>query len=273
MTILVTGGTGLVGSRLLKHFKEADVECRALVRAGKELPAGVTPVEGDILDPASLAKAVKGVSAIVHLAAVFRTADTDLIWKSNLEGTRHLIAAAKAHAPEARFIMASTSNIYDMDTPRPSRENDAAHPKQAYPASKLEAENELRASGLNWSILRLGFVYGDKDGHMESLPKLAAQGQAKFHPAQRMSLVHHRDIAAAMDLALTGAMDGYVVNLTDDAPTSMYELFELVGETMQPSSEPLANPWQLHIDGSLARRLGFQPTVKTVHQAMQEKLM
>lgn len=271
MTILVTGGTGLVGSRLLKHFKEAGIDCRALVRAGKELPVGVVPVEGDILDPVSLAKAVEGVSAIVHLAAVFRTADTDLIWKSNLEGTRNLIAAAKAHAPEARFIMTSTSNIYDMDTPRPGREDDVAHPEQAYPASKLEAESELRKSGLNWSILRLAFVYGDKDGHLESLPKLAAQ--AKFLPAQRMSLIHHRDIAAAMDLALAGVMDGHVVNLTDDAPTSMYELFELVGEPMQPSAEPLANPWHLHIDGSLARRLGFQPTVRTVHHAVQESLM
>jgi UDP-glucose 4-epimerase len=213
------------------------------------------------------------VSAIVHLAAIFRTADTDLIWKTNLIGTRHLIAAAKAYAPEARFIMASTSNIYDMDTPRPGRENDAVHPKQAYPASKLEAENELRQSGLNWSILRFSFVYGDNDGHMESLPKLAAEGQAKFNPAQRMSLVHHRDIAAAMNLALSGAMDGRVVNLTDDAPTSMYELFELVGATMQPSAEPLTNPWHLHIDGSLARRLGFQPTVRTVHQAVQQNLM
>ena len=49
MTILVTGDTDLVGSRLLKRLVQADVECRPLVRAGKELPAGVTPVEGDVL--------------------------------------------------------------------------------------------------------------------------------------------------------------------------------------------------------------------------------
>lgn len=268
MTILVTGGTGLVGSRVLKRLVEAGVECRALVRAGKELPAGVTPVAGDILDPLSLVKAVVGVSAIVHLAAVFRTPDTDLIWRSNLEGTRSLIAAAKAHAPEARFIMASTSNVYNINSPRPGREEDAADPKMAYPASKLAAEKELRASGLNWSIQRLGFVYGDKDGHLEALPKHAAQ--AKWHPAQRMSLIHHRDIATALNLALTGAMDGRIVNIVDEAPTSMYELVELVGEKMEPSSEPLINPWHLHVDGALARSLGFMPTVATVHQAKRE---
>jgi nucleoside-diphosphate-sugar epimerase len=76
-----------------------------------------------------------------------------------------------------------------------------------------------------------------------------------------------------MNLALTGAMDGRIVNIVDEAPTSIYELVELVGEKMEPSSEPLANPWYLHLDSSLARRLGFQPTVRTIHQAVQEKLM
>ncbi len=273
MMILVTGATGLVGARLLPRLVEAGLDCRALVRRGKKAPPGVTAVEGDLFDSSTLEPAVEGISAIIHLAAIFRTPDADLIWKSNLEGTRNLIAAAKAQVPEVRFIMASTSNIYNKDTLRPGREDDAADPKQAYPASKLAAENELRDSGLNWSILRFGFVYGDGDGHVESLPKLAAEHNIKFHPASRMSMVHHRDIAMAAKLALTGAMDGHVINLSDDAPTSYYELFELVGETMEPSSEALANPWHLHIDNSLARRLGFQPTVRTVYQAAQEKLM
>ena len=79
MTILVTGATGLVGARLLPRLVEAGMDCRALMRGGKEVPAGVTAVEGDILDPASLVQAVEGVSAIIHLAAVLRTQDTDLI--------------------------------------------------------------------------------------------------------------------------------------------------------------------------------------------------
>lgn len=88
-----------------------------------------------------------------------------------------------------------------------------------------------------------------------------------------MSLVHHRDIATAMVLALSGAMDGEVVNIADEAPTSIFELAELVGEALEPSSEPLRNPWYLQMDGTSARRLGFQPIVRTVHQAVQEELM
>ena len=102
-------------------------------------------------------------------------------------------------------------------------------------------------------------------GIWRPFPKHVSAGD--WHPAQRMSTIHHRDIATAMQLALGGAMDGRIVNISDEAPTSVYELVELVGETMPSSSEPLTNPWYLHVDGSLARSLGFQPTVRTVHQA------
>ncbi|MGQ9371213.1 NAD-dependent epimerase/dehydratase family protein [Azospirillum sp. ST 5-10] len=271
MTVLVTGATGLVGARLLPRLLEAGMTCRALVRPGRDAPPGAARTEGDLLDPASLPAAVQGVCAVIHLAAVFRTSQSELIWKSNLAGTRNLIAAVKAHAPSARVIMASTALVYDMDTPRPGREDDACKPTLDYPASKLAAENELRSSGLTWAIQRFGFVYGDKDGHLEALPGLVAR--VNFHPAQRMSMVHHRDVATAVTLALTGAMDGRVVNIADEAPTSIYELAELVGQPIEPSAAPLANPWYIHMDGSLARRLGFQPRVRTVHQAAQENLM
>lgn len=271
MTILVTGATGLVGERLLPRLAESGVDCRAMVRHGKDVPAGIVAIEGDLFDPASLARAVDGVSAIIHLAAVFRTQDTDLIWKSNLEGTRSLIAAAQAHAPKARFIMSSTSNVYNRNTPHPGRETDAVEPEQAYPASKVAAEKALRESGLNWSVLRFPFVYGDGDGHLEMLPKhVAAFG---FHPASRMSTIHHRDIATVTTLALAGAFDGHIVNISDEAPTTIYELVRIVGETMDPSSEPMQNPWYLHIDASLSRRLGFQSTVRTVYQAAQEGIL
>lgn len=268
MTILITGSTGLVGSRLLKRLVADGVDCRALVRPGKSIEEKVAVVEGDLLDPSTLADAVRGVTAIVHLAATFRTQDEDLIWKANAEGTRNLIAAAQQFAPEARFIMASTSNIYNKDTPRPSREDDDVAPVLAYPASKLEAEKALRASDLNWSILRLAFVYGDNDGHIDMAANLAEH--LGWHPATRMSMVHHRDIATAVNLALTGAMDQQVVNIVDDAPMSIYELADLAGSPVTPSAEALENPWFLQADGRLSRELGFQPVVATTLQSYRE---
>jgi len=271
MTILLTGATGLVGARLLPRLIRAGTACRALVRAGGNVVADARAFNGDLFDRDALVRAVDGVSAVVHLAAVFRTADTDLIWKSNLEGTRNLIAAVKAQAPDARFIMASTAHVYGRGSAHPGREADPVDPQQAYPASKVAAEQALRDSGLTWSVLRFPFVYGDRDGHLEALPShLSAFA---FHPAQRMSTVHHRDIAAAIEFALTGAFDRRIVNISDDTATTIYELVRFVGGDMDASSEPMSDPWYLHVDGSLARSLGFRPTVRTVREAVERDLM
>lgn len=270
-TVLLTGATGLVGSRLLPRLVEAGFDCRALVRRDLDLPPRTTAVRGDLDDPASLREAVEGVDAVVHLAALFRTGDEDAIWRANRDGTQHLIDAVKAHAPQARFVMASTSNVYDADALRPGREDDPATPTAAYPASKLAAEALLRDSGLIWAILRLPFVYGDGDGHIEAIPAMA--GRFGLHPAHTYSVAHHRDVAVAFGLALSGAMDGRIVNITDDAPVTVYELAQYAGDPMEGSAEPLANPWSGRMDGSLARELGFEPTVPTIHAAAREGIM
>src|SRR3954451_2341930 len=139
-TVMITGTTGLVGSRLLPRLIADGHDCRALVRSDRSMPADATPVRGDLDDPNSLVPAVQGVDAVVHLAALFRTDDEDAIWKANLDGTRNLIDAVTAHAPQARFVMASTGNVYDQDQVRPGQESDTCSPTAAYPASKGSPE-------------------------------------------------------------------------------------------------------------------------------------
>lgn len=267
MTILVTGGTGMVGSRLLSRLVAAGLDCRALVRPGKQ-PGDGNAVVGDLLDPTSLKNAVRDVSAVVHLAAVLRTPNPDDIWRANLEGTKNLVAAVKEQSPDARFIMASTGLVYRADGARPALEQDAVDPMMPYPASKAAAEHELQQSGLNWSILRLGFVYGDGDGHLQLVPHLAER--FKWHPASKLSMIHHRDIHTAIELALIGAFDRRIVNIVDDAPMSMFELADLAGTPIAMSSEPLVNPWLGQLDGSTARNLGFRPVVATTRQSQRE---
>ncbi len=271
MTTLITGGTGLVGSRLLQHLVKAGVECRALVRPGKAIPDGVEAVEGDLFNTAALQKAVEGVSAIVHLAAVFRTQDENEIWRANLDGTRALIAAVKLHAPQARFVMASTCLVYDEGASRPGMEDDELHPSQAYPASKVAAEKELRESGLNWCVLRLPFVYGDGDEHLAAVPAIVSR--MKWHPAQTFSLAHQRDVARAFELALTGAMDRRIVNIADDAPSTLYDMAKAIDVTIEYCAEPLKNPWMGRADTTLSRSLGFIPRVATLGQAVREGIL
>lgn len=269
--VLLTGATGLVGSRSLPHLIEAGFECRALVRRDVDLPPGTVAVRGDLSEPDSLHAATEGVDAVVHLAALFRTDDKDAIWRANLDGTRHLVDAVRARSPRARFVMTSTGNVYDADATRPALETDTCSPTQAYPASKVAAEQVLRESGLTWTILRLPFVYGDGDGHLASLGGLAAR--FGLHPAHTYSVAHHRDVAAVIRLALTGALDGRIVNVTDDAPVTVYEMAQLGGNPVAASAEPLANPWSGRMDGTLLRTFGFQPTVPTIHAAARDGIL
>jgi nucleoside-diphosphate-sugar epimerase len=256
---------------LEQNLAGAGHDCRALIRREAALPPGTAGVRGDLDDPRSLQPAVEGIDAVVHLAALFRSGDEDEIRRANLDGTRSLIEAIKLHARGARVVMASTSNVYDADSPHPGREDDTPEPVSAYPASKLAAEALLRNSGLTWSILRFPFVYGEGDGHLESMPALAARHG--LHPAHTYSVVHHRDIAVAIGMALAGTMDGRVVNVTDDADVTVHEIAELAGQPIEESAEPLANPWAGRMDGRLIRELGFQPTVPTARAAARDGLL
>jgi hypothetical protein len=96
---------------------------------------------------------------------------------------------------------------------------------------------------------------------------------AKWHPAMKISTIHHQDIATAMELALQRAVDNRIRNITDDAALSIYELLQVTGKVMESSSEPLPNPSYLHSDSALARILGFQPKVRTVRQAKDADML
>ena len=77
----------------------------------------------------------------------------------------------------------------------------------------------------------------------------------------------------AVELALTGVVDGRIVNVVDDAPTTLYEMASLVGSPIEQSAEPLTDPWMGRMDGSRLRSLGFQPKVPTLYQAAQQGIL
>ena len=187
MKIFVTGATGKVGSRLSKRLAERGDRVRALVRdaarAAALTEAGVELVEGDLLQPDSLAAAVRGVDAVVHCAAFLRGATPEQAHAVNDLGTRHLATAAQV-ASVKRFVFTSTGLVYGSTAGRLAREDDPCAPTAAYPVSKLEAERFLLAlEGLDARVLRLPFVYGDGDAHIaEAVPMMRG-----FPKDQRMS--------------------------------------------------------------------------------------
>jgi dihydroflavonol-4-reductase len=102
MTVLVTGGSGVVGGALIRHLVGDGADVRALSRTGKadELLAanGAHPVRGDILERRSLDEAVDGVDLVYHVAGVNRmcVSDSSAMIAANVEGSLNVIRAARS---------------------------------------------------------------------------------------------------------------------------------------------------------------------------------
>ena len=186
MTIAITGATGFVGSRVVAL---ADTPLRALARRPQPARPGVTWVAGDLADSTALARLCAGASAVIHIAGIVSAPDRAGFDAGNVAGTAAMLAAAKA-AGVARFVHVSSLAAREPQL-------------SMYGASKAEAEALVRASGLDWVIVRPPGVYGPDDREMLDIYRLAARG-LYIAPPGRLSLVHVDDLARAL-LALAGA--------------------------------------------------------------------
>ncbi|MCF3112015.1 NAD(P)-dependent oxidoreductase [Niabella sp. CC-SYL272] len=278
MKILVTGATGKVGSRLVPRLLAKGYNVTILVRdAAKAIP-GTRVVVGDLYEPASLPTAVAGMDAVIHLAALFRTfTDNEGIVKTNHSGTVALAEAALA-AGVKRFVFTSTSNVYHAGYGHPAKETDPVdmNDPRPYAASKIAAEQELLRLHPDVRVLRLGFVYGDRDPHIEEIMPILKQW--KRHPGYRMHMVHHLDVAQALVLLLRHeGLNGEIFNVADDAPISLYELADSVGkaaETFEAAPGPLNDPFDGVLDSSkLRHRTGFRPLVPSYYVARDMDLL
>jgi len=262
MKILVTGATGKVGSRLAKALAQRGDRVRALVRnatrAAALREAGIELAEGDLLEVDSLAAAVRGVDAVVHCAAFFRGATPEQAHAVNDLGTQQIAIAARSAAVK-RFVFTSTGLVYGANGGRLAQENDPCAPTAAYPLSKLAAERFLLAlEGLDVRVLRLPFVYGDGDPHIEE----AIPMMRDFPPAQRMSIAHHADVAQAVARLLdTVSPVRRIYNLVDDEALDLATLFASVGAPPPDGSNPeRARAFDVLLDGARIRQeLGFKP--------------
>jgi len=262
MKVLVTGATGKVGSRLSKRLAQRGDHVRALVRdtarATDLREAQIELVTGDLLDADSLALAVRGVDAIVHCAAFFRGASPEQAHAVNDLGSQQLASAARA-ASVKRFIFTSTGLVYGPNGGRPAREDDPCLPTAAYPVSKLAAERFLLAlDQVDVRVLRLPFVYGDGDPHIEEVVPMMRD----FPPTQRMSIAHHVDVAQAVARLLDNPSPTHrIYNLVDDEAPDLATLFASVGAAPPDGSNPeKARPFEAVLDGRRIREdLGFRP--------------
>jgi nucleoside-diphosphate-sugar epimerase len=185
MRLLVTGGTGFIGSHLAEHGRRLGAEVVVLgladrpeERANIELlrRQGVEVIPGSITDAELCGRAVRGATHVFHLAVAMREgAKSDQYFEStNLDGTRTLLEAS-ANGGVRRFIYCSTIGIYGHRASGITREESPLAPGNIYERTKVAAERLVRGFGvehkLPWTILRPADVYGPRDQRLLKLFK------------------------------------------------------------------------------------------------------
>jgi dihydroflavonol-4-reductase len=213
MRVALTGASGYTGGRLLEALRARGDEVDVLVR-----PESVTErirsrasrvVEGALGDAAAASRLVDGADAVLHVAAVYRTAGhPDSYYREvNVVGTERLLEAAAGQGVR-RFVHTSTVGVHGHVERPPADENAPIAPGDIYQATKAEAEalalDFHRKRGLPVAVVRPGAIYGPGETRFLKLFRAIARGRYAvvgtgrtfYHP------VYIDDLVAGFLLAL-----------------------------------------------------------------------
>lgn len=191
-TLAITGGTGFVGSTLVRHAVMRGHNVRALTRR----PQGTNPkikwIDGALDRPDALAALLDGADAVIHVAGATNAPDREGFAAANVEGTLGMVEAAKAASVKRLVFVSSLA----------AREPELSN----YGWSKARAEQIVGASGLDWTIVRPPAVYGPGDRDMLEMFKMAKRGLMLAPPAGRFSVIEVSDLSRFL-LTVVGIED------------------------------------------------------------------
>ncbi len=213
MNILITGAFGNIGLSTLQALagRGHQVRCFDLpTRANQKLALahakGLQVLWGDVRQFQAVQAAVQDQDLVIHLAAIIpelshtghhSETDTELSHAVNVGGMRNLVHAVKGMAQPARIIFTSSLSVYGRTQQLlpPRDTTNAVNPVGHYALQKVMAEQILRASGLDWAVLRLA----------AAVPVKLVFDRAMFliPPHNRIEFVHTRDVG----IALANAVD------------------------------------------------------------------
>lgn len=173
--ILLTGTTGAIGSEVLKQLDAANKlhGVSVLVRDSKKTRKVLKPfgdkikvIYGDITDREIVKKAVKNQEMVIHLAAIIPTVENDndkLVYSVNVGGTENIVRSMETECPKALLLFSSSIAIYGDRVSDPGiliSDPPKGLDHDNYARTKVDAENIIKSSKLNWSIFRLTVIMG-----------------------------------------------------------------------------------------------------------------
>ncbi|HEY7145733.1 MAG TPA: NAD-dependent epimerase/dehydratase family protein [Streptosporangiaceae bacterium] len=276
--VLVTGGSGFIGRRLVRALTEAGADVTVADR--RPFPGGgVRTILGDLCDPAVVARAVEpGTDVVFHLAAVTRVllsvGDPEGTYRLNVDATAGLLERARQHGV-GTFVLASTNAVTGDVGTAVITERTLLRPLTPYGATKAAGEMLLGAYascyGMTCSSLRFTNVYGpgmqEKDSLIPRIMRAAAAGQGievYGDGTQVRDLVHVDDLIAGIFAAWRARHTGPLI-LGAGESVSVNDILAAarsVTGAVLPAAPVPAKPGEMPaviVDISAARALGYQP--------------
>jgi dihydroflavonol-4-reductase len=240
MKILITGGTGFIGSRLAVRCVQQGHEVTVLALENNETEvsnrqrleqAGVNMAIGSVTEREQVVAAVQGMDVVFHLAAVQHEMNVpdQKFWDVNVEGTRHMLEASVA-AGVKRFVHGSTIGVYGYLDGLISEET-ACNPDNIYGQTKYEGEKLVLSyqDKLPVVVIRISETYGPGDYRLLKLFK--AIHKNLFFMIGKGENLHH-------PIYVDDLVDGFLIAATSE--TAVGELFVLSGKEAVTTNEMVA---------------------------------
>jgi dihydroflavonol-4-reductase len=288
----LTGATGFVGSAVARTLLARGHSLRLLARKGSDrrniagLPAEI--VEGDLTDPASLARAAEGCRYVFHVAADYRlwVPDPAAMMRANVDGTRALLLAAQAQGVEKIVYCSSVAALGLTGTAEPASEETPVRPEHIvgiYKKSKYEAEQAVlalvRDHGVPAVLVNPSTPVGPRD--IKPTPtgrtiRDAALGRMPAYVETGLNIVHVDDVAEGHVLALEYGRIGEKYILGGDDMT-LAEVFAAVAHAAgrhAPSVKlPIAPLYPIALISEFLANFGMEPMLTRETLRMARKKM
>lgn len=256
--VLITGASGAIGPRVVQALYQAGCQIRAFsIDSSKSdmFPQNVEVLLGDVTDKTALKAAMRGVDAVVHMAALLHIVNPPPEFRKkyeriNVGGTATVVDAAIS-AGVNRVVLFSTIAVYGQAGGSVLDEQSPTYPDTIYAQTKLSAERIVLDAKVAdgqplGTVLRLGAVYGSRiKGNYERLTQALAHH--RFIPVgkglNRRTLIYDKDVGHAVVLAVSHpSAVGRVFNLSDGEFHTLNEIVESICSALGRKAPRLSLP-------------------------------